>query len=72
MHGKTLQPADLFIYFNLDKNVKRFMSDDFLYYFIVRFVLCGVFLRYHSSFKDEKVKHLQVMYCAIYRPDSNI
>ncbi|KAI9365026.1 protein SCAI, partial [Pilaira anomala] len=38
----------------VDKNVKRFMSDDFLYYFIVRFVLCGIFLRYHSSFKDEK------------------
>ncbi|KAI7888173.1 protein SCAI, partial [Mucor mucedo] len=38
----------------VDKNVKRFMSDDFLFYFIVRFVLCGIFLRYHSSFKDEK------------------
>lgn len=38
----------------VDRNVKRFMSDDFLYYFIVRFVLCGIFLRYHSSFKDEK------------------
>ncbi|GAA5798761.1 hypothetical protein HPULCUR_004167 [Helicostylum pulchrum] len=38
----------------VDKNVKRFMSDDFLYYFIVRFVLCGIFLRYHSSFKDER------------------
>ncbi|KAI8979535.1 hypothetical protein BDF20DRAFT_870179 [Mycotypha africana] len=39
---------------NVDTNIKRFMSDDFLYYFIVRFVLCGIFLRYHSSFKDEK------------------
>ncbi|KAI8065378.1 uncharacterized protein B0P05DRAFT_589953 [Gilbertella persicaria] len=39
---------------SVDKNVKRFMFDDFLYYFIVRFVLCGIFLRYHSSFKDEK------------------
>ncbi|OBZ90635.1 Protein SCAI [Choanephora cucurbitarum] len=39
---------------NVDKNIKRFMSDDFLYCFIVRFVLCGIFLRYHSSFKDEK------------------
>ncbi|KAI8647743.1 hypothetical protein BD408DRAFT_407738 [Parasitella parasitica] len=39
---------------NVDKHVKRFMLDDFLYYFIVRFVLCGIFLRYHSSFKDEK------------------
>lgn len=40
---------------SVDKNVKRFMLDDFLYYFIVRFVLCGIFLRYHSSFKDDKV-----------------
>ncbi|KAI7897571.1 uncharacterized protein BX663DRAFT_565423 [Cokeromyces recurvatus] len=39
---------------NVDVSVKRFMSDDFLYYFIVRFVLCGIFLRYHSSFKDER------------------
>ncbi|GAN04857.1 protein SCAI-like isoform X2 [Mucor ambiguus] len=39
---------------NVDHHVKRFMMDDFLYYFIVRFVLCGVFLRYHSSFKDDK------------------
>ncbi|KAI8378542.1 hypothetical protein BD560DRAFT_389678 [Blakeslea trispora] len=39
---------------NVDRNIKRFMSDDFLYCFIVRFVLCGIFLRYHSSFKDEK------------------
>lgn len=45
----------------VDKNVKRFMSDDFLYYFIVRFVLCGVFLRYHSSFKDEKVNNSQII-----------
>lgn len=40
---------------NVDPHVKRFMMDDFLYYFIVRFVLCGIFLRYHSSFKDDKV-----------------
>ncbi|EPB82152.1 hypothetical protein HMPREF1544_11113 [Mucor circinelloides 1006PhL] len=39
---------------SVDINVKRFMMDDFLYYFIVRFVLCGIFLRYHSSFKDDK------------------
>ncbi|KAL9544317.1 hypothetical protein MBANPS3_007693 [Mucor bainieri] len=39
---------------NVDPHVKRFMMDDFLYYFIVRFVLCGIFLRYHSSFKDDK------------------
>ncbi|ORE07717.1 hypothetical protein BCV72DRAFT_304347 [Rhizopus microsporus var. microsporus] len=38
----------------VDKSVKRFMTDDFLYHFIVRFVLCGFILRYHSSFKDEK------------------
>ncbi|OAD02142.1 hypothetical protein MUCCIDRAFT_40549, partial [Mucor lusitanicus CBS 277.49] len=40
---------------SVDQHVKRFMMDDFLYYFIVRFVLCGIFLRYHSSFKDDKV-----------------
>ncbi|KAF1806505.1 hypothetical protein FB192DRAFT_1272735 [Mucor lusitanicus] len=39
---------------SVDQHVKRFMMDDFLYYFIVRFVLCGIFLRYHSSFKDDK------------------
>ncbi|KAI8974992.1 hypothetical protein BDB01DRAFT_899663 [Pilobolus umbonatus] len=39
---------------NVDISIKRFMTDDFLYYFIVRFVLCSLFLRYHSSFKDEK------------------
>lgn len=39
----------------VDRSIKRFMTDDFLYYFIVRFVLCGIILRYHSSFKDEKV-----------------
>ncbi|KAG1462195.1 hypothetical protein G6F46_003884 [Rhizopus delemar] len=38
----------------VDRSIKRFMTDDFLYYFIVRFVLCGIILRYHSSFKDEK------------------
>ncbi|KAG0187326.1 hypothetical protein DFQ28_006511 [Apophysomyces sp. BC1034] len=39
----------------VDLHVKRFMTDDFLYTFIVRFVLCGIILRCHSSFKDEKV-----------------
>ncbi|KAI9281116.1 hypothetical protein BY458DRAFT_553021 [Sporodiniella umbellata] len=37
----------------VDRSIKRFMTDDFLYCFIVRFVLCGMILRYHSSFKDE-------------------
>ncbi|KAI8093327.1 uncharacterized protein BX664DRAFT_259458 [Halteromyces radiatus] len=39
---------------DLDTNVKRFMTDDFLWTFIIRFVLCGIILRYHSSFKNEK------------------
>ncbi|KAI8388311.1 protein SCAI [Radiomyces spectabilis] len=39
---------------NVDIHVKRFMSDDFLWYFIVRFVLCGIILRCHFSFKEEK------------------
>ncbi|CAO3671664.1 unnamed protein product [Rhizopus stolonifer] len=37
----------------VDRSIKRFMTDDFLYCFIVRFVLCSIILRYHSSFKDE-------------------
>ncbi|SAM05676.1 hypothetical protein [Absidia glauca] len=39
---------------DLDTSVKRFMTDDFLWTFIVRFVLCGIILRCHSSFKNEK------------------
>ncbi|KAI8335943.1 hypothetical protein BC941DRAFT_354942 [Chlamydoabsidia padenii] len=39
---------------DLDNSVKRFMTDDFLWTFIVRFVLCGIILRCHSSFKNEK------------------
>ncbi|CAO3599910.1 unnamed protein product [Absidia cylindrospora] len=39
---------------DLDISIKRFMTDDFLWTFIVRFVLCGIILRCHSSFKSEK------------------
>ncbi|ORZ24556.1 hypothetical protein BCR42DRAFT_446487 [Absidia repens] len=39
---------------DLDISIKRFMADDFLWTFIVRFVLCGIILRCHSSFKSEK------------------
>ncbi|KAI9014455.1 protein SCAI [Phycomyces nitens] len=39
---------------NLDPFIKRFMSDEFLWTFIVRFVLCSIILRCHSSFKDDK------------------
>ncbi|KAI9305559.1 hypothetical protein BJ944DRAFT_265025, partial [Cunninghamella echinulata] len=39
---------------DLDDHVKRFMTDDFLWTIIVRFVLCGIILRCHSSFKNEK------------------
>ncbi|KAL0077826.1 protein SCAI [Phycomyces blakesleeanus] len=38
----------------LDPFIKRFMSDEFLWTFIVRFVLCSIILRCHSSFKDDK------------------
>ncbi|ORY97869.1 hypothetical protein BCR43DRAFT_523976 [Syncephalastrum racemosum] len=33
---------------------KKCMSDEFLKAFMVRFTLCGIILRCHSSFKDEK------------------
>ncbi|KAI9262404.1 hypothetical protein BDA99DRAFT_511113 [Phascolomyces articulosus] len=39
---------------DVDGHVKRFMSDEFLWTFIVRFTLCCIILRCHSSFKDEK------------------
>ncbi|KAI7863893.1 hypothetical protein BDF14DRAFT_1839553 [Spinellus fusiger] len=39
---------------SLDPFVRRFMADEFLWTFIVRFVLCSIILRCHSSFKDEK------------------
>lgn len=32
------------------------MTDEFLKAFMVRFALCGIILRCHSSFKDEKVE----------------
>ncbi|KAI8142493.1 hypothetical protein BJV82DRAFT_144101 [Fennellomyces sp. T-0311] len=38
----------------VDTHVKRFMTDEFLWTFIVRFTLCCIILRCHSSFKDEK------------------
>lgn len=40
----------------VDVHVKRFMSDEFLWAFIVRFTLCSVILRWHTSFKEDKVK----------------
>ncbi|KAI8074604.1 hypothetical protein BC940DRAFT_343206 [Gongronella butleri] len=39
---------------DLDPSIMRFMQDAYLWTFIVRFVLCGVILRCHSSFKHEK------------------
>ncbi|KAG2218203.1 hypothetical protein INT45_008672 [Circinella minor] len=39
---------------DVDSHVKRFMTDEFLWTFIVRFTLCCIILRCHSSFKDEK------------------
>ncbi|KAI7881588.1 hypothetical protein K492DRAFT_236609 [Lichtheimia hyalospora FSU 10163] len=38
----------------VDPQMKRFMADEFLWTFIVRFTLCCIILRCHSSFKDEK------------------
>ncbi|KAI9498495.1 hypothetical protein BDB00DRAFT_800530 [Zychaea mexicana] len=39
---------------DVDAHVKRFMTDEFLWTFVVRFTLCCIILRCHSSFKDEK------------------
>ncbi|ORX49859.1 hypothetical protein DM01DRAFT_1367959 [Hesseltinella vesiculosa] len=39
---------------DLHPYIKCFMEDAFLWTFIVRFVMCGVILRCHSSFKHEK------------------
>ncbi len=35
-----------------DKNVQRFMQDDFFRQFIVRFVLCLTLLKTHVAFKE--------------------
>jgi hypothetical protein len=39
----------------LDKSYKRFIQDDFLCQFCVRFVLCSTLLKAHTAFKDPKV-----------------
>ncbi|CAG8655114.1 4261_t:CDS:2, partial [Dentiscutata heterogama] len=36
------------------KSLKRFLQDDFLRQFLVRFVLCSALLKAHKSFQDEK------------------
>ncbi|RIB10065.1 protein SCAI [Gigaspora rosea] len=45
---------DLLNLSNLDKSLKRFLQDDFLRQFLVRFVLCSALLKGHNSFQDEK------------------
>ncbi|KAI8903767.1 protein SCAI [Gorgonomyces haynaldii] len=42
----------------LDKSYKKFMQDDFLRQFCVRFVLCSVMLQGHVNFKDPKHRPL--------------
>ncbi|CAG8658022.1 12187_t:CDS:10, partial [Racocetra persica] len=39
---------------NLEKSLKRFLQDDFLRQFLVRFVLCSALLKAHNSFQNEK------------------
>ncbi|CAG8582397.1 7270_t:CDS:10 [Cetraspora pellucida] len=39
---------------NLEKSLKRFLQDDFLRQFMVRFVLCSALLKAHNSFQEEK------------------
>ncbi|CAG8819045.1 43683_t:CDS:10 [Gigaspora margarita] len=46
--------VDLLNLSNLDKSLKRFLQDDFLRQFLVRFVLCSALLKAHNSFQDEK------------------
>lgn len=36
----------------VDKDIARFLQDDFLRQFIVRFVLCSTLLHYHNGFKE--------------------
>ncbi|CAG8602640.1 16175_t:CDS:2, partial [Racocetra fulgida] len=45
------------IYYRIDKiekSLKRFLQDDFLRQFLVRFVLCSALLKAHNSFQNEK------------------
>jgi len=39
---------------NLDKSYKRFMQDDFLSQFIVRFIVTSIIVTAHSAFKEAK------------------
>ncbi|RIA93193.1 protein SCAI [Glomus cerebriforme] len=49
-----LNIVELFNSSNIEKPLKRFLQDDFLRQFLVRFVLCQSFLRAHTGFKEEK------------------
>lgn len=42
----------------LDGAYKRFLQDDFLSKFLVRFVICQAILRAHSAFKEVPVRYL--------------
>ncbi|CAG8657487.1 3272_t:CDS:2, partial [Paraglomus occultum] len=46
--------VELFNKSDLEKSVKRFLQDDFLRQFLVRFVLCQSLLRAHTAFQNEK------------------
>ncbi|CAJ0840281.1 10343_t:CDS:10 [Entrophospora sp. SA101] len=46
---------ELFNITNLDRPIKRFLQDDFLRQFLVRYVLCYAILKSHTSFEE---KHL--------------
>ncbi|PKY38594.1 hypothetical protein RhiirA4_392237 [Rhizophagus irregularis] len=49
-----LNIVELFNSSSIEKPLKRFLQDDFLRQFLVRFVLCQSFLRAHTEFKEEK------------------
>ncbi|CAG8562859.1 4802_t:CDS:10 [Acaulospora colombiana] len=46
--------VELFNSSNLERSLKRFLQDDFLRQFLIRFVLCNVLLKSHTSFQEEK------------------
>ncbi|CAG8644976.1 12924_t:CDS:10 [Funneliformis caledonium] len=49
-----LKIVELFNSSNIEKPLKRFLQDDFLRQFLVKFVLCQSILKAHIAFKEEK------------------
>lgn len=42
----------------LDKPLRRFLQDEFLRQFMIRFALCHIILKAHVSFSELKVSRL--------------